>query len=115
MASSANRSCNTFAFSMVILNPPVCFGPCPCQHHGAYTRNVYSAIPTKQPAQILHFAESKSEPLSRKILGKAARNALGKGTGPSNLPKPFLISFFPTSKIGRKKARKSLKLLGFSR
>ena len=48
--SSANRSCSTFAFSMVILNPPVCFGPCPCQHHGAYTRNVYSAIPTKQPA-----------------------------------------------------------------
>ena len=92
----------------------VCFGLCPCQHNGTYTRNVYPATPTKKPAQILRFAESKKEPLSRKILGKAARNVLGKGTGPLILPKPFLISFFPTSKIGRKKARKSLKLLGFS-
>ena len=64
----------------------VCFGLCPCQHNGTYTRNVYPATPTKKPAQILRFAESKNEPLSRKILGKAAQNALGKGTGPSNLP-----------------------------
>ena len=64
----------------------VCFGLCPCQHNGTYTRNVYPATPTKKPAQILRFAESKSEPLSRKILGKAAQNAVGKGTGPSNLP-----------------------------
>ena len=63
----------------------VCFGLCPCQHNGTYTRNVHPATPTKKPAQILRFAESKKEPLSRKILGKAARNALGKGTGPSNL------------------------------
>ena len=63
----------------------VYFGLCPCQHNGTYTRNVHPATPTKKPAQILRFAESKKEPLSRKILGKAARNALGKGTGPSNL------------------------------
>ena len=63
-----------------------CFGLCPCQHNGTYTRNVYPATPTKKPAQILRFAESKNEPLSRKILGKAAQKALGKGTGPSNLP-----------------------------
>ena len=81
----------------------VCFGLCPCQHNGTYTRNVYPATPTKKPAQILHFAESKNEPLSRKNSGKAAQNALGKGTSPLILPKPFLISFFPTSKIGRKK------------
>ena len=93
----------------------VCFGLCPCQHNGTYTRNVYPATPTKTPVKILHFAEAEKEPLSRKILGKAAQKALGKGTGPSNLPKPFLISFFPTSKNGRKKTRKSLKLLGFSR
>ena len=92
----------------------VCFGLCPCQHNGTYTRNVYPATPTKKPAQILRFAESKNEPLSRKILGKAARNALGKGTGPSNLPKSILASFCHASKNGRKKARKSLKLLGFS-
>ena len=91
----------------------VCFGLCPCQHNGTYTRNVYPATPTKKPAQILRFAESKNEPLSRKNSGKAAQNALGKGTSPLILPKPFLISFFPTSKIGRKKTRKSLKLLGF--
>ena len=62
------------------------FGLCPCQHNGTYTRNVHPATPTKKPAQILRFAESKKEPLSRKILGKAAQNAVGKGTGPSNLP-----------------------------
>ena len=71
----------------------VCFGLCPCQHNGTYTRNVYPATPTKKPAQILRFAESKNEPLSRKILGKAAQNALGKGSSPLILPKPFLISF----------------------
>ena len=93
----------------------VCFGLCPCQHNGTYTRNVYPATPTKKPAQILHFAESENEPLSRKILGKAAQKALGKGTGPSNLLKSILASFCHASKNGRKKARKSLKLLGFSR
>ena len=92
----------------------MCFGLCPCQHNGTYTRNVYPATPTKKPAQILHFAESENEPLSRKILGKAAQNALGKGTGPSSLPKSILASFCHASKNGRKKARKSLKLLGFS-
>ena len=90
------------------------FGLCPCQHNGTYTWNVYPATPTKKPAQILRFAESKNEPLSRKILGKAAQKALGKGTGPSNLPKPILASFCHASKNGRKKAQKSLKLLGFS-
>ena len=85
----------------------VCFGLCPCQHNGTYTWNVYPATPTKKPAQILRFAESKNEPLSRKILGKAAQNALGKGTGPSNLPKPIWASFCHASKNGRKKTRKS--------
>ena len=65
---------------------PSVFWAFPYQHNGTYTRNVYPATPTKKPAQILRFAESKNEPLSRKILGKAAQNALGKGTGPSNLP-----------------------------
>ena len=90
----------------------MCFGLCPCQHNGTYTRNVYPATPTKKPAQILHFAESENEPLSRKILGKAAQNALGKG--PSNLPKPILASFCHASKNGCKKAQKSVKLLSFS-
>ena len=92
----------------------VCFGLCPCQHNGTYTRNVYPATPTKKPAQILRFAESKNEPLSRKILGKAAQKALGKGTGPSNLRKPILASFCHASKNGCKKAQKSVKLLSFS-
>ena len=93
---------------------PSVFWAFPYQHNGTYTRNVYPETPTKKPAQILRFAESKNEPLSRKILGKAAQNAVGKGTGPSNLPKPILASFCHASKNGRKKARKSLKLLGFS-
>ena len=75
---------------------------------------MYSARPTKTPVEILHFAEDKKEPLFRKVLRKAAQKALGKGTGPSNLPKPILASFCHASKNGRKKARKSLKLLGFS-
>ena len=44
------------------------------------------AEPTKTPVEILHFAEDKKEPLFRKVLRKAAQNAVGKGTGPSNLP-----------------------------
>ena len=81
----------------------VCFGLCPCQHNGTYTRNVYPATPTKKPAQILRFAESKNEPLSRKILGKAAQKALGKGTGPSNLAKSILVLFVTPLKMGAKK------------
>ena len=50
----------------------------------------------------------------KKVLRKAAQKALGKGTGPSNLAKSILASFCHASKKGRKKARKSLKLLGFS-
>ena len=80
----------------------VCFGLCPCQHNGTYTRNVYPATPTKKPAQILRFAESKNEPLSRKILGKAAQKALGKGTGPSNLAKSILVFFVTPLKMGAK-------------
>ena len=80
--------------------------------------HIHSECPSsntnKKTAQILRFAESKKEPLSRKILGKAAQKALGKGTGPSNLPKPILVSFCHASKNGCKKAQKSLKLLGFS-
>jgi hypothetical protein len=83
----------------------VCFGLCPCQHNGTYTWNVYPATPTKKPAQILRFAESKNEPLSRKILGKAAQNALGKGTGPSNLAKSILAFFVTLLKMGAKKPR----------
>ena len=64
----------------------VCFGLCPCQHNGTYTRNVYPATPTKTPAKILHFAESKSEPLSRKNSGKAAQNRVRKGSSPLILP-----------------------------
>ena len=60
------------------------------------------------------FCRGQKEPLFRKVLRKAAQKALGKGTGPSNLPKPILASFCHASKNGRKKARKSLKLLGFS-
>ncbi|MFR7743356.1 MAG: hypothetical protein ACLU3I_08750 [Acutalibacteraceae bacterium] len=80
----------------------VCFGLCPCQHNGTYTRNVYPATPTKKPAQILRFAESKNEPLSRKILGKAAQNAAGKGTGPSNLPDTAVGIFCRRLKNGAK-------------
>ena len=64
--------------------------------------------------KILHFAEAEKEPLSRKNPERAVRNRVGKGSSPLILPKPFLISFFPTSKNGHKKAWKSLKLLGFS-
>ena len=44
---------------------------------------------------------------------ESGSKALGKGTGPSNLPKPLLASFCHASKNGRKKARKSLWFQGF--
>ena len=88
-----------------IFSTLVYFGLCPCQHNGTYTWNVYPATPTKKPAQILRFAESKNAPLSRKILGKAAQNAVGKGTGPSNLAKSILAFFVTLLKMGAKKPR----------
>ena len=113
MASFANCSCSALAFSIVILNPPSVFWALPVSTQWHIHSECPSSNTNKKPAQILRFAESKKEPLSRKILGKAAQNAVGKGTGPSNLPKPILASFCHASKNGRKKARKSLKLLGF--
>ena len=114
MASFANCSCSALAFSIVILNPPSVFWALPVSTQWHIHSECPSSNTNKKPAQILRFAESKKEPLSRKILGKAAQKALGKGTGPSNLLKSILASFCYASKNGRKKARKSLKLLGFS-
>ena len=65
---------------------------------------MYSARPPKTSVEILHFAESENEPLSRKILGKAAQNAVGKGTGPSNLPDTAVGIFVSRLK---KRAQKS--------
>ena len=90
----------------------VCFGLCPCQHNGTYTWNVYPATPTKKPAQILRFAESKNEPLSRKILGKAAQNALGKGTGPSNLPNTTVGIFLSRLKKWAQKSPEAVETSG---
>ena len=114
MASFANCSCSALAFSIVILNPPSVFWALPVSTQWHIHSECPSSNTNKKPAQILRFAESKKEPLPRKIPGKAAQNRVRKGSSPLILPKPFLISFFPTSKIGRKKTRKSLKLLGFS-
>ena len=47
------------------------------------------SIQQHQQKSLLKFyvlPRAKKEPLSRKILGKAVQNAVGKGTGPSNLP-----------------------------
>ena len=41
-----------------------------------------SARPTKTPVEMLHVAESKNEPLSRKNSGKAAQNRVRKGSSP---------------------------------
>ena len=57
----------------------------------------------KNPVQILYFANGKKEPLSRKILGKAAPNALGKGAGLLILRKTALASFCHASQNGRNK------------
>ena len=107
MASFANCSCSALAFSIVILNPPSVFWALPVSTQWHIHSECPSSNTNKKPAQILRFAESKKEPLSRKILGKAAQKALGKGTGPSNLLKSILASFCHSSKNGRKKARKS--------
>ena len=114
MTLFANCSCSALAFSIVILNPPSVFWALPVSTQWHIHSECPSSNTNKKPTQILRFAERKKEPLSRKILGKAAQNAVGKGTGPSNLPKPILASFCHASKNGCKKAQKSLKLLGFS-
>ena len=91
---------------------PSVFWAFPYQHNGTYTRNVYPATPTKKPAQILRFAESKNEPLSRKILGKAAQKALGKGTGPSNLPDTAVGIFLSRLKKWAQKSPEAVETSG---
>ena len=101
----------------------ICFhAPSPLVYFGLFRINTMAhtlgmSIQQHQQKSLLKFyvlPRAKKEPLSRKILGKAVQNAVGKGTGPSNLPKPILASFCHASKNGCKKAQKSLKLLGFS-
>ena len=70
------------------------------------------ARPTKTPVEILHFAESKNEPLSRKNSGKAAQNALGKGTGPSNLPDTAVGIFLSRLKKWAQKSPEAVETSG---
>ena len=115
MASFANCSCSALAFSIVILNPPSVFWALPVSTQWHIHSECPSSNTNKKACSNSTFCRGQKEPLFRKVLRKAAQKALGKGTGPSNLPKPILASFCHASKNGRKKARKSLKLLGFSR
>ena len=70
------------------------------------------ATPTKTPVEILHFAEDKKEPLSRKTLGKAAQNAVGKGTGPSNLPDTAVGIFLSRLKKWAQKSPEAVETSG---
>ena len=73
---------------------------------------MYSARPTKTSVKILHFAEAEKEPLSRKILGKAAQNAVGKGTGPSNLPDTAVGIFLSRLKKWAQKSPEAVETSG---
>ena len=81
----------------------VCFGLCPCQHNGTYTRNVYPATPTKKPVQILRFAESKNEPLSRKSSEKRLKMPWVKVQVHRICQSPFWHLFVTPLKMGAKK------------
>ena len=73
----------------------ICFhAPSPLVYFGLVRINTMAhtlgmSIQQHQQKSLLKFyvlPRAKKEPLSRKILGKAVQNAVGKGTGPSNLP-----------------------------
>ena len=73
----------------------ICFhAPSPLVYFGLFRINTMAhtlgmSIQQHQQKSLLKFyvlPRAKKEPLSRKILGKAVQNAVGKGTGPSNLP-----------------------------
>ena len=90
----------------------ICFhAPSPLVYFGLFRINTMAhtlgmSIQQHQQKSLLKFyvlPRAKKEPLSRKILGKAVQNAVGKGTGPSNLPKPILASFVTPLKMGAKK------------
>ena len=78
MASFANCSCSTLAFSIVILIPPSLFWALPVSTQWHIHSACVSSNTNKKACPNSTFC--------RKNLGKAARNALGKGTGPLNLP-----------------------------
>ena len=113
MASFANCSCSALAFSIVILNPPSVFWALPVSTQWHIHSECPSSNTNKKPAQILRFAESKKEPLSRKILGKAAQNAVGKGTGPSNLPDTAVGIFLSRLKKWAQKSPEAVETSGF--
>ena len=70
------------------------------------------AEPTKTPVEILLFAEDKKEPLFRKVLRKAAQNAVGKGTGPSNLPDTAVGIFLSRLKKWAQKSPEAVETSG---
>ena len=73
----------------------ICFhAPSPLVYFGLFRINTMAhtlgmsiqQYQQKSPLKFYVLPRAKKEPLSRKILGKAVQNAVGKGTGPSNLP-----------------------------
>ena len=81
----------------------VCFGLCPCQHNGTYTRNVYPATPTKKPAQILHFAEGKKSRFPEKSSEKRLKKPWVKVQVHQICQSPFWHLFVAPLKMGAKK------------
>ena len=81
----------------------VCFGLCPCQHNGTYTRNVYPATPTKKPAQILRFAEDKKSHFSEKSSEKRLKKPWVKVQVHRICQSPFWHLFVTPLKMGAKK------------
>ena len=79
MASFANCSCSTLAFSIVILNPPSVFWALPVSTQWHIHSECLSSNTNKKARSNSTFCRGKKEPLSRKILGKTAQNAVGKG------------------------------------
>ena len=103
MASFANCSCSAFAFSIVILNPPSVFWALPVSTQWHIHSECPSSNTNKKTCSNSTFCREQERAAFPKNPRKSGSKALGKGTGPSNLPKSILASFCHASKNGRKK------------
>ena len=116
MASFANCSCSALAFSIVILNPPSVFWALPVSTQWHIHSECLSSNTNKKACSNSTFCrEQKKSRFPEKFSEKRFKTPWVKVQVHRICLTRQLASFCHASKNGRKKARKSLKLLGFSR
>ena len=81
----------------------VCFGLCPCQHNGTYTRNVYPATPTKNLLKFYVLPRVKKSRFPEKFSEKRLKKPWVKVQVHRICQSPFWHLFVTLLKMGAKK------------